>query len=63
MYHVLGHRDDTLIEFRLLFSITDDSSVTLSLSIEEEGEEERGETEGLLLPLHLPRCNYTNNNT
>lgn len=60
MYHVLGHRDDRLIEFRLLFSIMDDSSVTLSLYIEEE---ERDVTEGLLLLLHLPRCNYTNNNT
>lgn len=60
MYHALGHRDDRLIEFRVLFSIIHDS-VTLSLSIEEE---ERGETEGLLvLLLHLPRCNYTNNNT
>lgn len=31
--------------------------------MEEEEEEEWGETEGLLLLLHLPRCNYTNNNT
>lgn len=38
----------------------DDSSVTLSLYIEEE---EQDVTEGLLLLLHLPRCNYTNNNT
>lgn len=50
-------------EFRLLFSIMDDSAVTLSLSTEEEEEEEWGETEGLLLLLHLPWCNYTNNNT
>lgn len=40
----------------------DDSSVTLSLSIEKK-EEEQGETEGLLLLLHLPQSNYTNNNT
>lgn len=60
MYHILGHRDDKVIELWLPFTIMADSSVTLSLFTEEK---EQGETEGLLLLLHLTRRNYTNNNT
>lgn len=58
--HILGQRDDKLIELWLPFAIMADSSVTLSLFAEEK---ELGETEGLLLLLHLTRRNYTNNNT